>query len=72
MAKSDKFIRALKNSIYKYMTSILENVYIDKLDDIVNEYKITYHRTIQMKPGDVKIIHILTLVKMLMIKVLNW
>ena len=72
MAKSDKLIRTLKNSIYKYMTSILENVYIDKLDDIVNEYKITYHRTIQMKPGDVKIIHILTLVKMLMIKVLNW
>ena len=72
MAKSGKFIRTLKNSIYKYMTSILENVYIDKLDDIVNEYKITYHRTIQMKPGDVKIIHILTLVKMLMIKVLNW
>ena len=54
------------------MTSILENVYIDKSDDIVNEYKITYHRTIQMKPVDVKIIHILTLVKMLMIKMPNW
>ena len=35
------------------MTSISKNVYIDKLDDIVNEYKNTYHRTIKMKPIDV-------------------
>ena len=27
---------------------------IDKLDDIVNEYNNTYHRTIEMKPADVK------------------
>ena len=36
------------------MTSISRIVYIDKLDDIVNEYKNTYHRTIKMKPADVK------------------
>ena len=36
------------------MTSISKNVYIDKLDDIVNEYNNTYHRTIKMKPIDVK------------------
>ena len=36
------------------MTSISKNVYIDKLDDIVNEYSNTYHRTIKMKPIDVK------------------
>ena len=36
------------------MTSISKNVYIDKLDDIVNEYNNTYHRTIKMKPDDVK------------------
>ena len=36
------------------MTSISQNVYIDKLDDIVNEYNNTYHRTIKMKPVDVK------------------
>ena len=36
------------------MTSILKNVYIDKLDDIVNEYNNTKHRTIKMKPTDVK------------------
>ena len=36
------------------MTLISKNVYIDKLDDIVNEYNNTYHRTIMMKPVDVK------------------
>ena len=36
------------------MTSISKNVYIDKLDDIVNEYNNTYHRTIKMKLVDVK------------------
>ena len=36
------------------MTSVSKNVYIDKLDDIVNEYNNTYHRTIKMKPVDVK------------------
>ena len=36
------------------MTSISKNVYIDKLDDIVNEYNNTYHRTIKVKPADVK------------------
>ena len=40
--------------IYKYMSSISKNVYIDILDDIVNEYNNTYHRTITMKPVDVK------------------
>ena len=36
------------------MTSVLKNVYIDKLDDIVCEYNNTYHTTIKMKPVDVK------------------
>ena len=36
------------------MTAISKNVYIDKLYDIVNEYNNTYHRTIKMKPVDVK------------------
>ena len=51
---AERFIRTLKNKIYKYMTSISKNVYIDKLDDIVDEYNNTYHRTIKMKPVDVK------------------
>ena len=51
---AERFIRTLKNKIYKYMTSISKNVYIDKLHDIVKEYNNTYHRTIKMKPFDVK------------------
>ena len=51
---AERFIRTIKNKIYKYMTSISKNVHIDKLDDIVHEYNNTYHRTIKMKPIDVK------------------
>ena len=51
---AERFIRTLKSKIYKYMTSISKNVYIDKLDDIVDEHNITYHTTIKMKPIDVK------------------
>ena len=47
-------IRTLKTKIYKYMTSVSKNVYIDKLDDIVSKYNNKYHRTIKMKPVDVK------------------
>ena len=51
---AERFIRMLKSKIYKYMTSISKNAYIDKLDDIVDEYNNTYHTTIKMKPADVK------------------
>ena len=51
---AERFIRTLKNKINKYMTSISKNEYIDKLDDIVDEYNNTYHTTIKMKPADVK------------------
>ena len=51
---AERFIRTLKSKIYKYMTSISKNVYIDKLDGIVNEYNHIYHTTIKMKPTDVK------------------
>ena len=43
---AERFIGMLKNKIYKHMTSISKNIYIDKLDDIVNEYNNTYHTTI--------------------------
>ena len=46
---AERCIRTLKNKIYKYTASISKNVYIDKLDDIVNEYNNAYHRTIKMK-----------------------
>ena len=51
---AERFIRTLKTKIYKYMTSVSKNVYIYKLDNIVDEYNNTYHRTIKMKPVDVK------------------
>ena len=51
---AERFIRTKKNKIYKYMTSISKNVYIDKLDDIVHKYNNKKHRTIKMKPIDVK------------------
>ena len=57
---AERFIGTLKSKIYKYMTSISKNVYIDKLDDIVDEYNNTYHT-----------IRILILVKKLIIKILN-
>ena len=47
---AEGFIRTLKNKIYKYMTSVSKNVYIDKLVDIVNEHNNTRHKTIKMKP----------------------
>ena len=49
---AERFIKTVKNKIYKYMTSVSRNVCINKLDDIVNEYNNTYHRTIKMKPVD--------------------
>ena len=50
---AERFIRTLKNKIFKHMTAISKNVYFDLLDDIVNQYNNTVHRTIKMKPIDV-------------------
>ena len=36
------------------MTAVSKNVYVDKLDDAVNEYNNTYHRTIKMRPIKIK------------------
>ena len=51
---AERFIRTLKNKIYKYMTLISKSVYIDKLGDRVNKYNNTYHRAIKTKPVNVK------------------
>ena len=53
-AIAEKFIRILRNKIYKYMILISKNMYINKLDNLVNEYKNTYHSTNKMKPADIK------------------
>ena len=50
----ERFFRTLKNKIYKYMTWISKNFYIDKLDDIVNKCNNTYHSAIKIKPVDLK------------------
>ena len=50
----ERFFRTLKNKMYKYMTSILKNKYVDKLYNIVDEYNNTYHITIEMKTVDAK------------------
>ena len=49
-----RFIRTLKNKIYKNIASVSKNFYIDKWDNIVNRYSNTYHNTIKIKPADVK------------------
>ena len=46
-------------------------VYIDKLDDIVNKYNNKYHKTIKMKPVDVKSDTYIDLIKKLIVKILN-
>ena len=51
---AERIIRTLKNKIFKHMTAISRNVYFHVLDDIVNKYNNTVHRTIKMKPFDVK------------------
>ena len=50
---AQRFIRTLKNKIYKHMTTISKNVDIDVLNDIVNKYNTTIHRTIKIKLIDV-------------------
>ena len=50
---AERFIRTLKNKLYKHMTPTVKNVYYDVLDDVVNEYNNTKHNTIKMKPEDV-------------------
>ena len=50
---AERFIRTLKNKIFKLTTAISKNVCFDALDHIVNKYNNTVHRTIKMKPMDV-------------------
>ena len=50
---AERFIRTLKDKLYKHMAAIGKNVYYDVLDDVVNKYNNTKHRTIKMKPIDV-------------------
>ena len=48
-AVAERFIRTLKSKIFKHMTAISKNVYFDVLDNIVNKFNNTNHRTIKIK-----------------------
>ena len=50
---AERFIKTLKNKIYRHMTSVGKNVYFNVLGDIVKEYNSSYHSLIKMKPKDV-------------------
>ena len=52
-AVAERFIRSLKTKIFKHMRAISKNIYFNLLEDIVNRYNITVHRTIKVKPIDV-------------------
>ena len=54
-AVAEKFMRKFKNEIYKYITSVLKNVYTNnELDDIVNKCNNRYHIAIKMKSFDIE------------------
>ena len=50
---AERFIRTLKNKIFKHMAAVSRNVYFDVLDIIVDKYNNTVYRSIKMKPVDV-------------------
>ena len=51
---AERFIRTIKNKLYKHMTATSKNVHYNVLDDVVSEYNNTKHSSIKMKPKDVK------------------
>ena len=68
---AERFIRTLKNKIFKNMTAISKNVYFNILNDIVNKYNNTVHGTIKLKPIDVTNGFMLKTIKIQIKKVLN-
>ena len=68
---SEIFIRTLKIKIYKHMATVSKDVYFLVLDDIIDKYNNTYHKTIKMKPIDVKPDSMLGTMLILIIKILN-
>ena len=49
---AERFIKTLKNKIYKHMTTVGKNVDLNVLDDIVKKYHNSNHSSIKMKPKD--------------------
>ena len=50
---AERFMKTLKNKNFKHMTAVSKNVYFDVLDNIVNKYNNTVHRTIKMQSANV-------------------
>ena len=50
---AERFIRTLKNKIFKHMKAISKKCLFDVLDDIVNKYNNTVYKTIKKKPIDI-------------------
>ena len=46
---AERFIKTLKNKIYKHVAAVSKNVYFDVLNDVVDKCNMTYHNTIKMK-----------------------
>ena len=51
---TEPFGRTLKNKVYKYITAMTKNALVNKLPELIKEYNSTIHRSIKMKPADVK------------------
>ena len=68
---AERFVRMLKNRIFKHMTAASKKVYFDVLDDIVHKYNNTVHRTIKMKRLILSLILIPNTIKTLMKKITN-
>ena len=49
---AERFIRTLKNKIFKHMAAVSKNIYFNTLDDVVNKYNNTVYGSIKMKPTD--------------------
>ena len=68
---AERFIRTLKTKIFKHMTVASKKFYFDMLDNIVDKYNNTVHRSIKMKPTDVTSDFMLNTMKILMKKIPN-
>ena len=68
---TERFIRTLKNKIYKHITAVSKNVCFDVLDDNVNKYNNTRYNSIKVKLLNVNLIFMLNTLLILMLKMLN-
>ena len=65
---AERFIRTLKNKFFQRMTAIWKIIYFDVLDDIVDKYNNTVHRTSKINLLKLRVIIMLNIMKILMKK----